>query len=1208
MVCCSELTILSSNCQGLGDRAKRKDVFSFLRNKRYNIYCLQDTHFIEENEHLIRNEWGYDCIFSSYKSNSRGVAILLNNNFEFKLRKIKRDCMGNYVCIDIQIDNKNITLINLYGPNKDSPTFFDTIPEIIEQFANDNIIICGDFNLVLNSDLDYDKGYKNINNPNSRQKVLEIIENYALSDIFRELHSNSRRYTWRKNNPRKQARLDFFLISENLLPSVKTSDIDFGYRSDHSFPKLVLKFNEFKHGKGLWKYNNALLNDPEFLNIINQCILDTKIQCCAPVYNYENIGNIPEDEIQFIIDDQLFLETVLMNIRGKSISYSSFKKKEMNLREEKLNRDIQKLEQQADPNLEFLEQKKKELEDIRIKRIKGCIIRSKARWLEEGEKPTRYFFNLENRNYTSKIIPKLQKENSTIITKQEEILEEAKSFNENLFDVNNNCSNTSEITCKKLDEWLGQNEIPKLNHIESQTLEGPITLSEAGKTLRQMKNNKSPGSDGFTAEFFKCFWRQLGTFIIRSINLGYANGNLSVTQRQGIIVCIPKTDKPKHFIENWRPISLLNIIYKIASGTIANRLKSVLNKLINKDQTGFLSGRYIGEITRLIYDLMQYTEENDIPGLLFIIDFKKAFDSVSWKFISEVLRFFQFGDSILRWVKTLHSNVSSAINLGGNLSSFFNIHRGCRQGDPIASYIFILCVEILASRLRHNENVKGIKIDDCPILISQFADDTSLVLDGSESSLQNAIKDLNFFAKMSGLKINTSKTQAIWIGSMKYSNVTFLPELGLQWGRDKFTVLGIDFSVNLHEIPKMNYDKKLIKLKSLIKTWEKRILTPIGRIHIIKSLLIPQLNHLFISLPNSDDSFIHKLNSILFNFLWNSKVDKVKRDVVTKDYMEGGLKMVNTRAFIESLKLGWIRRLFQGNAKWQTISSKLFDIEKLSKCGHNFFKLCISKCKNRFWVDVLKAWQKFAKHIEDVPGEGELLKIPLWHNEKIKINNKCVFYKEWYKKGVVIVNDLLDYSKDGTFYTFQDFVNVYGIRTDFLTFNGLLRAVKKYVPAVNNPHENFPFPYIPLGISYFLERVKGSKLFYNILNKNKITPTGTRKWCEIFNIDTVTFTIFFRITFNVTKDTKLQWFQYRIYHYILSTNAVLFKAGIVATPQCTLCNNDRETITHIMWDCREVQKLLEHFSNLLEILDISYDIDKESFIFSNIGSVNENKS
>ena len=721
-----------------------------------------------------------------------------------------------------------------------------------------------------------------------------------------------------------------------------------------------------------------------------------------------------------------------------------------------------------------------------------------------------------------------------------------------------------------------------------------------------MKHNKSPGSDGFTTEFFKSFWKQLGTFIVRSINTGYFKGQLSITQRQGIIICIPKPEKPKHFIENWRPISLLNIIYKIASGTIANRMKTVLNKLINKDQTGFLAGRYIGENIRLIYDLMHYTEKNDIPGLLFIIDFKKAFDSVSWSFISKVLTFFNFGDSIKKWIEVLHTNVSSAINLGGNLSSFFKIHRGCRQGDPIASYIFILCVEILASRLRTNINVKGIKIENCPILISQFADDTSLVLDGSDSSLKEAIKDLKQFAKISGLKINTSKTQAIWIGSMKYSDTKYLPEVGLQWGRHTFTLLGVEFSVDLHEIPKMNYDKKLIKLKSLIKAWEKRVLTPIGRIHIIKSLLISQFNHLFISLPNPDDSFLKKLNTILFNFLWSSKVDKVKREVLYKDYNHGGLKMINIRAFIESLKLGWIKRLIQTNGKWQKIPNTLFNTEMLTKCGDNFIQKCINNCSNEFWIDVLKSWKNFARSSDYTSKENIPLKTPLWYNENLKINKKVIFYNEWYKKGVVIVNDLLHYSGNGHFYTFQEFIRLYGIKTNFVTYNGILNVVKKYIPSINQPQDILPYPYIPLGVENFLKKVKGSKHFYEILNKNTTSPSGIKKWSRVFDFDNVSESELFIIPFKTTKNTKLQWFQYRIVNHILTTNAFLFKAGIVATPQCTFCNNDRETITHIMWDCIEVQKLLKEVANLLEVLYIPFSFDKYSFIFSKIETANSN--
>ena len=339
-----------------------------------------------------------------------------------------------------------------------------------------------------------------------------------------------------------------------------------------------------------------------------------------------------------------------------------------------------------------------------------------------------------------------------------------------------------------------------------------------------MKNNKSPGSDGFTTEFFKCFWKQLGEFIVRSLNYGFQVGKLSTTQRQGIITCIPKGDKSRNFIKNWRPISLLNTIYKIGSGVITNRIKNVLPKLISIDQTGFISGRYIGENSRLIYDTMQFTEENDIPGMLLMVDFEKAFDSVSWPFINKVLHFFNFGNDIKSWIKTLHTNITSSINQGGNLSKFFEIQRGCRQGDPIAPYIFILCVEILAERLRINKDIKGIKVNNDTILVSQYADDTSLILDGSKKSLEKSIHELNIFAKISGLKINTNKTQVVWIGSKKYSDDKFLPELDLQWGSNTFTVLGIDFSVDLHQIPKMNFDKKLIKLKAIINDWKKGLL------------------------------------------------------------------------------------------------------------------------------------------------------------------------------------------------------------------------------------------------------------------------------------------------------------------------------------------------------------------------------------------------
>lgn len=493
---------------------------------------------------------------------------------------------------------------------------------------------------------------------------------------------------------------------------------------------------------------------------------------------------------------------MLLEIRGKTISYSSYKKKKINEKEKNLIAEITKLEINYEQNLQSIQNKKKELENIRNHKLMGNIIRSRAKWLDEGEKPTNYFLNLENRHYTNKIIPKLINENNNKdnITEQSEILKEVESFYKNLY-----TRNTHSNKEYNLNELLVDTTVDKLDYAEMISLE--ITHGEAASVLINMSNNKSPGSDGFTTEFFKFFWKQLGHFIVRSLNFGYKKGELSVTQKQGIITCIPKEGKSKFYIKNWRPITLLNVVYKIGSGCIAQRIKNILEKIICTDQTGFIPGRYIGENTRLIFDLMHYVEENDIPGLLLLVDFEKAFDTISWKFIDKALSFFNFGPSIKKWISVFQSNTLSAVTQAGCLSNFFKLERGCRQGDPISPYLFLICAEILSIKIKNNKNIKGIKINKTEYLISQYADDTVLILDGSENSLNEAIKELNMFYALSGLKINLSKTQATWIGSKKYSIEKMCKNINLQW-TTTFKLLGIYFDVDLTNILKMNYDKK----------------------------------------------------------------------------------------------------------------------------------------------------------------------------------------------------------------------------------------------------------------------------------------------------------------------------------------------------------------------------------------------------------------
>ena len=159
----------------------------------------------------------------------------------------------------------------------------------------------------------------------------------------------------------------------------------------------------------MWKFNNSLLKDTEYLETINKKIEEVKLQYSLPIYNYENLQNIPNSEIQFTINDQFFLDILLMEIRGQTISFSSYKKNQNDRNEKLLAEKIFKLKQNLSADkMEELENLKLELTELRQIKVKGAVIRSRATNLLEGEKPTKYFCSLETHKYLSKIIPKLE--------------------------------------------------------------------------------------------------------------------------------------------------------------------------------------------------------------------------------------------------------------------------------------------------------------------------------------------------------------------------------------------------------------------------------------------------------------------------------------------------------------------------------------------------------------------------------------------------------------------------------------------------------------------------------------------------------------------------------------------------------------------------------------------------------------------------------
>ena len=238
---------------------------------------------------------------------------------------------------------------------------------------------------------------------------------------------------------------------------------------------------------------------------------------------------------------------------------------------------------------------------------------------------------------------KLQLNDSTITDNPAIILEEQNKYYHKLY------SKSDQGTPSDVEAIFFDNPaLKKLNEVEKRRCEGILSYNECFKIVCDMKNNKSPGSDGLNAEFYKAFWPSIGNLVVESLNTSFERRELSPSQKRSILTLLAKSDSVRQLLKNWRLISLLNIDYKIASNVLENRMKTVLPTLIHQDQVGYLKGRQITDAVRAIADTIHYTDIKNNPGLLLFLDFCKAFDTINFEYVLKCLKYFNFGSSFLQ--------------------------------------------------------------------------------------------------------------------------------------------------------------------------------------------------------------------------------------------------------------------------------------------------------------------------------------------------------------------------------------------------------------------------------------------------------------------------------------------------------------------------------------------------------------------------------
>jgi endonuclease/exonuclease/phosphatase family metal-dependent hydrolase len=1171
----TNLKLISLNVRGLNNAKKRKAVFQHLHNVNCDIAFLQETFSSFKEENIWTQEWGGTGYFVHGTKHSCGVAILIRKNYDIEFVDKILDKYGRYIVLKVKVGDLNFNLINVYSPSKESEKakFISYLAQLLDSSnitAADNTILGGDWNITLDA---MDKmGGTVFQNSKAASEINTMKDTYNLVDIWRLRNGNKRRYTWRQKSPRVHCRLDYFLISNQITDLVTSNQILPSILSDHSPIELSLRFLDQPHlGRGHWKLNVSLLNDHNYIKNVKEHICQCKEQ-------YDSISNT-----------NLKWELMKYEIRKVSIDYSKKKKKESKNRKNELEKELdnlEKLECQNNDNIFMqIDTIKEELEAIYKEEAQGAIIRSRTQWAEEGEKSTAYFFNLEKSNATKRNIRKIDN-NGNELTNQEEILKYIKDYYENLYkkdniDLNHNLFN--------------QTQIETLSVEDQNKCEGLVSFEECTRVLDKFSKNKTPGNDGLPIEFYRVFWTDIGELMVESFNYSFQNELLTTSQRQAIITLLEKPGKDRHHIKNWRPISLLNVDYKILTKCLSERLQNIIHKLIHHSQTGFIKGRSIFDNLRTILDIVEERDQLNKDGLLISIDFEKAFDSLSWEFLNKALKTYNFGSDFIKWVQICYTDISSCVVNYKQASSYFDIRKGVRQGDPLSPYLFILATEIMSIYIRNNKNIRGLRYGNSEIKLLSYADDTTVFLQ-DENDAKYLFKFLNKFEKCSGLKMNRDKTEGFWLGVNKDS--TYKP-LGIKWST-VIKILGIFISYNKDTMTKNNFDDRLLKIKNKFNMWKKRDLTIYGKILIIKTFALSQILYTSTVL-HIPDKIVKEIQNLIFCFLWNGKTHKVKRNVVIQEYLNGGCKMIDIEETLKVQKVKWIKWYFQREeTDWKKTMKKIIGVDNLEIFLKSNFEIPPRLKVNVFYYELLKTWRdvKYKK----ILSKEDVLSQYLWYNSKIRVHNKTAYNESFIQANLIQIKDII---KDNM--QFKDIQEMNINNNLIVEYIDLLNAIPlqwKQLLLSDTAYIHNSDCLISIDNEGKNILDTNFREIYNDLVFKKIDKSKScTKLSETFDINDNEWKQYFMLPHNSGVTNKVKELQYKIIHSYVATNKLLYKMNIKASPRCNFCFLYHQDIQHLIYECMIVKNF---WFRIEEWLLSQFDITKK-FCLKNVmlGSIED---
>ena len=750
----------------------------------------------------------------------------------------------------------------------------------------------------------------------------------------------------------------------------------------------------------------------------------------------------------------------------------------------------------------------------------------------------------------------------------------------------------------------------RLDHLEAEDLARPLSLDE----LDSARTNR-PAWTAWTVNYFKLFGFVLKHDFLSVLNRSFLTGWLPLTFRRAVINLLPKK-KDLADLANWRPVSLLNNDYKILAKLLANRLKECIGGVVCEDQTYCVPGRSIHDNVSLIRDVIDYSNENDLPLAVVGLDEKKGFDNVDHDYLFDTLGAMGFGNRFLDYIKVLYCGSENLVKICGSLTAPFSFENGIRQGCPLSGLIYSIAIEPFLNRLRSELGDDGFRVHgaSAPCSASAYADDVSVFVT-SDSGFGAVERTYNLFARASAARLNTKQKQGIFVGSWIGRSDRLL---NFSWNSEGLPFLGV-YLGNKKSYTDKNWEVCKTRLIQTLASWSglSTSLSFKGRVLIANQLAASKLFHCLAALT-PPDSVLSELQQQLVDFVWSNK-----KHFLTKQYLyekpgKGGLGLVCLQARVLTFRLSRLFHYFQENSH----PSLTFFEHHLHRYKHLHFYFYLFFIKTdltfdigmpSFYGEIMQTWRLSGARLQiKHDSVSHVLNLPIiYFLIQNATDESALLSSRLSARGVGLVGDLL-HSTTGTWREANDFFLssstsrhlslrllekqlsfmhsiLLGLFPSLFDERGFRQPVRTIQDLNSKPDR--PLNVIISNMDNVISAP--SKLLYTIINSNiNSSSTSTSSpWHINGFLDSLT-RIQWKSIYSPPTSKKERDTQYKLLHNVLVFLQVLHHLNPAVSSLCGWCG-DEGTIWHLFITCPSVQPLLNCIYCLLHrlLLDLKLNFD-----------------